>query len=490
MRKTVLILSLAFMLTGLHAQVLLKPGYYAVFFKDKKGTVAILDTPLTYLSPKAIERRQMFGIPFTEQDLPVSKVYLDSLKKYGFVIWEKSKWFNGVVLKIDDSLQLKTLDSLIEAWDFLLPDYSHLIKPKTGKPEKLVVDSQDIAYPKDTLIADIFNYGQAREQNILLKVNRLHSLGYTGENVTMALLDAGFLRVDKIPGFEHLFDGDTANGEILGYYDFVENDTTVFNTGSHGTMALSTIAAFDDQMVGTAPYAKFYLFRTEDEKSEYKIEEFNWLVAAEKADSLGVDIISSSLGYNDFDDTTMSYTYQDMNGNTALSTIAADIAASKGILVVISAGNEGSDKWYFITAPADADSVLSVGAVFRGGDFVAFFSSRGPSSDGRIKPEVAAVGVGTAVYSRKGKVTYASGTSFSAPTVAGLTACLKQAFPGKSNMEIIRALEMSGSTALHPNFNVGYGVPNGYLAYQILLHQKENKTTTASSAEENNDTTE
>ncbi len=460
------------------SQLLLKPGYYAVFFRDKQGTTASLDSPQTFLSPRAIERRKHFNIPITEQDLPVSQVYLDSLKKYGFQIWEKSKWLNGVVLKIDDSTQLALLDSLVNAWDFLLPNYNHLIVPKDSGKVHFYVDSALVArFPKDTALAPVYDYGLAEVQNNLVNIPELHSLGYQGQGVVMALLDAGFWNANKIKAFKHLFDGDTTNGEVLGYYDFVHQDTNVFDAAAHGTMALSTIAANDSgNMVGTAPKASFYLFRTEDENSEYKIEEFNWAVGAETADSLGVDEISSSLGYTTFDDSTMNYTYKDLNGNTAISTIAADIAASKGIIVVISAGNEGDNPWHFVSVPADGDSVVAVGAVISFPPYsVASFSSRGPTYDGRIKPDVAAVGLFTSVVNQRGKTTISAGTSFSGPTVAGVLACLRGAYPNIGNMDIVKALKMSGSTAFHPNFNVGYGIPNAYLAYEILKHWDEIK---------------
>ena len=463
------------------SQILLKPGYYAVFFKDKQGTAYSLDSPQTFLSQRAIEHRKIYGIPITEQDLPVSEVYVDSLKKYGFDIWLKSKWLNGVVVKIADSSQLALLDSLVRAWDFLLPDYSAMIWPKDSARSHYYVDSAFLSmFKSDTSLPDVYDYEAAEDQDTILKVNRLHSLGYAGQNVIIAMFDAGFKRANRLKAFSHLYDGKPENGEVLGVYDFVDKDSTVYSSEQHGTMALSTIAAAYRDMVGTAPRASFYLFRTEDENSEYKIEEFNWLVAAEKADSLGVDIISSSLGYTTFDDSTMNYTYKDLNGNTAISTIAADIAASKGIIVVVSAGNEGDNSWKYVSVPADADSCLAVGAVSSfSPDLIPTFSSRGPTYDGRIKPDVAAIGLFAVVVSGLGVVTLEAGTSFSAPQVAGVAACLRSAFPKMSNMAIIKAIKAGGSNALHPNNVIGYGIPDAYLSYQILKYwqsQKSNST--------------
>ncbi len=459
------------------SQVYLKPGYYAVFFKDKQGTRASLDSPQTFLSARALEHRRIYHIPVTEQDLPVSQVYIDSLKKFGFDIWLKSKWLNGVVVRLQDSSQLTLLDSLIRVWDFLLPDYSSMIWPKDSAKTHYYVDSEFLTkFKLDTPLTDVYKYEAALDQDTTLKVNRLHSLGYAGQNVVIAVFDAGFKRVNKIKAFKHLFDGRQDNGELLGVYDFVDKDSSVFGSEQHGTMALSTMAADFKDMVGTAPKASFYLFRTEDESSEYKIEEFNWLVAAETADSLGVDVISSSLGYTTFDDSLMNYSYKDLNGNTAISTIAADIAASKGKIVVISAGNEGDNSWHYLSFPADADSCLAVGAVMSYPPYpVAFFSSRGPTYDGRIKPDVAAFGFWAVVVNGLGFVNLQAGTSFSAPQVAGLAACLRSAFPEMSNMDIIKAIKAGASDALHPNFNVGYGIPNAYLSYQILKYWQRQK---------------
>ncbi len=472
MRKFFLLTLSIFFLLRVNGQMELKPGYYAVFFKDKNGTPASLDSPQTFLSQRAIERRKTQNIAFDYRDLPVSSVYLDSLKKYGLKIWSVSKWLNGAVIKIQDSSQIKLLDTLVKKWDFLLPDYSHLIVPKNYKPKPLKPVEIDSSW-YTVKIGDSLDYGKANDQNFLINIPALNAMGYTGKGVYTAVLDAGFWNANKIKVFSHLFDTVQSNGQVLGWYDYVDNDSTVFNTGSHGTMALSTIAARSKNMVGGAPDAYFYLFRTEDENTEYKIEEFNWVVAAEKADSLGVDVISTSLGYNDFDDSVSSYTYDDMNGNTAMSTIGADLAAEKGIIVVVSAGNEGDNSWFFITAPGDGDSVLTVGAVAMWGG-VASFSSRGPTSDGRIKPDVVADGLFAIVANQRGKIIASAGTSFSAPTVAGLMICLRQAFPDKKNTDLINAVKLSGSSVKHPNYNVGYGIPNGYIAYKILERQKNN----------------
>ena len=448
-------------ISGVFAQTKMAPGYYAVFFTDKQDTVFSLDAPQKYLSGKAIERRTKFNIPIDSTDLPVSPVYIDSLKKLGFQIWLKSKWLNAVVVKCDDSLQLAKLDSL----SFVKHDTNfHKPKPKTEQYAYKVKYDKGLLLDLDTL-PDKYNYGQGATQINMLNGRYLHNLGYTGKGVTIAVLDAGFYKVNEFKAFEKMRE----EGRLLGWYDFVSNDTTVFNGGEHGLAALSDMASNEKGFVGTAPEASFWLFRTENGESEYKLEEFNWVCAAEFADSVGVDVISSSLGYNTFDDTTMNYTYEDMDGNTAISTIGADYAAQKGILVIVSAGNEGGDPWKYISAPADGDSVISVGAVnFRGKP--AFFSSYGPTYDGRIKPDGSALGVFTTVIGGKGRITYLSGTSFSGPTYAGLVACLRQAHPDKSVKEIITALHMAGNKANDPEVQMGYGITDFYLAHLILTY--------------------
>jgi hypothetical protein len=220
-------------------------------------------------------------------------------------------------------------------------------------------------------------------------------------------------------------------------------------------------------LIGTSPDATIVCIRTEEVGSELRIEEDNWIAGAEYADSLGVDVINSSLGYTSFDNREMTYSYQDMDGNTARISIGADIAAKKGILVVNSAGNEGDGVWRYVGAPADADSVMAVGAVDRNRK-KANFSSFGPTRDGRIKPSVSARGYQTVVATPTYRVDSVNGTSFSSPVMAGMVTSLWQAFPNKTNMEIKNAVEQSGDLATNPNNYLGYGIPDMIKAYQIL----------------------
>ncbi|MBK8521712.1 MAG: S8 family peptidase [Chitinophagaceae bacterium] len=262
------------------------------------------------------------------------------------------------------------------------------------------------------------------------------------------------------------------NGQLLGTWDFVTGNASVNEDNSHGTSCLSTIAAnMPGVFMGTAPKTSFYLYRTEDVASEYPVEEQNWIAGMERADSLGVDISSTSLGYFTFDNPVFNYTYANMDGNTTMSAKGADLAAKKGILCVLAAGNEGQSSWHFIITPSDADSVMAVGAVSVAGN-VGGFSSYGPSSDGQIKPSVAAVGVSAVVANpTTGQPSFGSGTSYACPNMAGLTTCLWQAFPEVNNMRIISVMQESGTRASNPNDRVGYGIPDMKKAFVKLIKQ-------------------
>ncbi|MCD4735435.1 MAG: S8 family serine peptidase, partial [Bacteroidales bacterium] len=311
-----------------------------------------------------------------------------------------------------------------------------------------------------------YDYGAAYNQIHMLNGDVLHDLGFDGEGIIIAVLDAGFLNADNLSAFQSLW----SNGQILGYKDFVSpDDPHIFDSHFHGSAVLSTMGAnLPGIMVGTAPKASYWLLRSEDGDTENIIEELNWVSAAEFADSSGADIINSSLGYTVFDDPSWNHTYQDMDGNTVPITIGADIAASKGMIVVNSAGNSGSSSWFYIGAPADGDSVFSIGAVDANGN-LASFSSNGPTSDGRIKPNVCSQGEGaTYIEPWGGTVSSGNGTSFSSPIIAGVTACLWQANPQYRNLEILQAIEQSSSLYTGPNNQMGYGIPDYALANSIL----------------------
>ena len=313
-----------------------------------------------------------------------------------------------------------------------------------------------------------FDYGSAYNQIHLHQGEFLHNLGFSGEGMQLAFMDAGFYHYLSLPTFDSVRLGN----QILGTWDFVANKESVNEEHPHGMQCMSAVAAnMPGTFVGTAPKSAFYLFRTEDVGSEYPIEEQNFLAAAERADSAGVDVFSVSLGYNRFDNSIYSYVYANMDGRTTTIARAVQMASRKGILVVVAAGNEGNKSWHYITTPADADSIITVGAVNINRQ-PASFSSYGPSADNRIKPDVAAVGSSAVIANTyNGLPVYGNGTSFACPIIAGITTSLWQAFPEASNMQVIRALQLAGDHVALPDNRVGYGVPDVKKAFVWLEQQ-------------------
>ncbi|MCQ2973502.1 MAG: S8 family serine peptidase [Bacteroidales bacterium] len=445
------------------SQYKVSPNKYAIKFVDKNNSPYNLDKPSEFLSEKALQRRQKYGIDLNWYDLPVTPQYVDSLKNMGFKIHGISKWHNCVVVTVDSTCDIQLLKNV----SFV--DYDFDWRKNNPKPN---ANSETLKRPK--LKKDNFDYslklkyGNADNQTQMLNIQILHNLGYLGQGMTIAVLDAGFTKANELPVFKKMFE----ENRILGVYDFVENDYEVYDAGNHGMNVLSCIAAdLPDKMIGTAPKISAYLFKTEDENSEYLVEEFNWSFAVEKADSLGVDIIHSSLGYQDFDDDETSYTHPENNGDVSISTKAADIAVSKGIFVNVSAGNEGNDPWEKVSSPADADSCFAVGAVDNKG-IIAYFSSHGPTFDGRIKPDGCAKGYNATVQNIYGRISTASGTSFAGPIMAGCIACLMQAHPNAKVMDIVKALHLAGSIYNKPNNEYGYGITDFAIAHKILLKWK------------------
>ncbi len=426
-------------------------GKYWLELKDKLHNNYSVDNPEEFLSARAIERRQRYNIAVTESDLPVSNYYIDSLKSLGCKIVLKSRWFNAVVIQSTDTALLDTIQNI----SFV--DSLHRFSPTAKKNinTKPVENIQSVS--------DFYNYGNGYNQIHLHKGEILHNNGFRGEGMLIGIIDAGFTNVDNIEGFAHLFN----ENKIIATYDFVKQDSFVYNYHTHGTQVLSTIASYlPGDFIGTAPEANFVLLRSENGFSEYKIEEDYWIAAIEMADSIGVDVVNTSLGYNRFDDSRQDYTYEDLNGKTARISIAATMAARKGIIVVCSAGNEGANSWHYITVPADADSILTVGAVNSTGD-IASFSSRGPTSDGRTKPDIVAKGLGTTVLAYDGNVSSGSGTSFASPLMAGLVACFWQANKDKNNMEIIDIIKRYSSQYNSPDNIKGYGIPDFEEALEV-----------------------
>jgi len=434
---------------------------YIISLKDKQNNTYSLATPSAFLSQRAIDKRNRQHIPLDSTDLPVSPVYVDSITKAGNIrILYTSRWFNYVAIQTNDEQALEKIRhySFVTGTDHtgarVNPD-----KRLTKQPDTIAVSARD---------ADLSVYGKAATQIHLHEGEYLHNNKYRGENMLIAILDAGFISVDKNRAFSYL----RAHNNIAGTYDFVNTTTNVYGNNSHGAECLSILASkLPGEMTGTAPEAAYLLLRTEDNEYEQPIEENNWEAAVEYADSAGTDIISSSLGYNTFDLPFTDYTYSQFDGHTTMIARAAAMATRKGMIIVCTAGNEGDKSWKHILSPADADDILSVGAINRD-KVVTAFSGRGPTADGRIKPDVVSLGAETYFVNTSGSIASGFGTSFASPVIAGLTACLWQAFPDRSNLEIIQAIKAAGSQYNTPDNNSGYGIPNFHTAFDILLNKQ------------------
>jgi len=427
---------------------------------------------LEFLSTKSVERRLLQQIPLTESDLPVNPDYLKSIRSSGGEILYKSKWLNLIIIKVTNKASIEKISKNPFVKEIKPAD--HLYTHHASNRKNPYFDTESVKKIAVKQGADdfksgrAFDYGQSFNQSQMIAVDQLHNMGFTGRGMTIAVLDAGFNSVNTLAAFDSL----RTNAQILGTKDFVTPGNDVYNTSisTHGMMVLSIMGGnLPGQLIGTAPKASYWLLRSEDGRPdfEYVIEEYYWVNAAEYADSVGADIINSSLGYTTFLNPAEDHTYEDMDGNTTVVTIGADMAASKGILVVNSAGNSGNNEWQYIGAPADGDSVFTIGAVDPAGVY-AGFSSRGPTSDGRIKPDVTAQGVSTIVATIPSGVAGGSGTSFSSPVIAGASACLWQANPTFTNMELLNAIRMSSSQSATPDNFKGWGIPNFLLANNLL----------------------
>lgn len=463
-----LLVILVCLLAGTSCFAQTAPGKYWVRFTDKNNSPYSVSRPEEFLSWKCIGRRDRLGIGFDERDLPVNPDYIEQVLNVGDVsLHHKSKWFNAITIQTDDSLLIEA----IRALPIVLEVRSTQTPIRIPTADKAAIEATRGAQLEAYGVCDSFpEYGPSFRQIEMLNGHWLHLMGYRGSGIDIAQFDSGWNRTDILPAFERLRD----EGRIKMVKDFVWNeDSSIYALSNHGTLVLGLMAAWlPGQLIGTAPEANYYLFRTEDPTSEYPVEEDNWVAAAEFSDSLGIDVINSSLGYSLFDDPALNHTYADMDGNTTRCSIAADIAASKGIIVVNSAGNAGDDPWRFITAPSDADDILCVGAV-DADEQHAWFSSYGPSSDGQVKPTVAAMGRSAVFAAIDSTIATGNGTSFSAPIIAGLTACLKQAFPLLGQDLIRDAVVRSASLYEQPNDQLGHGLPDYYKARTLLLSTYE-----------------
>ncbi len=426
---------------------------YLILLKNKDNSPYSINKPAAFLSPKSIARRVKQNIAVTSQDLPVNPDYVTQLKATGAKVIFTSRWFNGIVVEVDVT-QLAVIKNL--------PFFKGI---ELNKPIYTTDDAGITRISNATPVTQTLeglDYGKMKNQIQILGADYFHEKNIRGENMLIGVFDNGFSRMDQLKYFSKLFE----EKRIIDTYDFVARETNVFNDGAHGTNTLSTIAAYEPgSMIGVAPKAAFALYQTENNGGESPYEEVTWLIAAEKADSLGVDIISSSLGYNYFsgkyNTKEYNYSYADMDGNTTIVSRAARFASRKGILVVNSAGNEGNNSWKYIIAPADVDSVFSVGATDYSLNY-ARFSSIGPNAIGQTKPDISAVGQGVAVGNDigTGSATTSNGTSFSAPQIAGLCALVWQAFPILTAQQVISLIKKSGHLAAKPDNFLGYGVPD------------------------------
>ncbi len=460
----IVVLLLLFTVTGKSQQT-----KHVIFFTDKNETNFSLSQPSSFLSARAVARRQKYNIPVDSSDLPVVSRYIDSVIESGNVtLIGRLRWLNAIIIQTNDAAALQKINSF------------PFVKNRTGIAIRSTAVSRmqkniEQIQPASALVqqrsqgiqADTLNYGNTSNQIKIHNGNFLHNIGARGQGMHMAFLDGGFFGYLTNP----FFDSVRIQNRILATRDFVLNETSVNEDDAHGMACFSIVAANKPgSLIGSAPYASFYLLRTEDVFSEQIIEEYNWGMGAEFADSTGVDVISSSVGYTTYDDPAFNHLYASMNGNTTIVTRYADMAAKKGMLVVNSAGNEGARSWKYMAAPADGDSVLSVGAAGSAGT-IAGFSSFGPTSDGQIKPDVVSVGQGTFLSTAIGTVGTSNGTSFSAPNIAGLATCLWQLFPEFNNYQIIETLRRSADRFTTPHEQYGYGLPDMKTATGILLAQ-------------------
>lgn len=470
MKKYLLLLSITVLLFGVASQA--QFSKYIVRFKDKAGTPFNINNPSQYLSGRSIQRRVKQNIAIDSTDLPITPRYLDSVKLAGNVtILNKSKWLNEVCIQTTDAAALAKINS----FPFVISS-SPVKRIQEGNKEitqtrnkfNEEISQTNTATQTSKTNGDVLNYGNSLAQIHIHEGEFLHNKGFKGEGMLMAIFDGGFRNYLTVTAF----DSARNNNQIVETYDFVQNETSVNEDDPHGMYCFSIIAAnWPGQLVGSCTKAKYYLYRTEDVATEFPIEEQNWAAAAERADSIGVDVFSTSLGYSTFDNPVFNHTYADMNGKITIIARANTMAARKGIISVVAAGNDGNNAWHFIATPADADSIVTTGAVNTSG-VVAGFSSYGPTSDGRVKPTVASVGQGTAIAGLNNLPTFGNGTSFATPNLAGLITCLWQAFPEFTNMQIIEAVKRSSSIYTTPNDRIGYGIPNFHKAYDDLFQQR------------------
>jgi len=441
---------------------------YRVSLSDKNNSPYSIDNPSAYLSERALAKRERFNIAITEQDFPVNPQYIQQILAVDTNIETLcvSKWMNTVTIYCPDSTKLSQISELPFVTGYIpVANYYKIetdsLPDDLGKSQNTIVSSKVGDFPVP------YDYGYGAAQIAIHNGHLLHNEGFRGDGMLIAVFDAGWNGVDTSIYFRPLFE----NGQIIGTRDLIPGRDNVFVGHSHGTIVTSTMAMqADGVLVGTAPEASYFFIRSENPVSEQLIEEDFWAQAAEIADSLGADVINSSLGYTTFPDFPQGdFTYEDVDGVTSIASRAATILGQKGVVVCISAGNEGLTEWHHIGHPCDAFDVLAVGAADTAGN-IAAFSSRGPSYDGRVKPDITSVGVNTSCIWPGDYPGWADGTSLAGPVAAGLCACLWQSLPNKSSQEIMQIIRESSSCYANPNDSLGYGIPDFFAAYQAHAH--------------------
>ena len=452
---------LVFLAVTMFAQAQVASFIYWVQFTDKNNSPYSIDNPEAYLSPRALQRRANLGISIDEYDIPVNPQYLQAVADCGAQLLNPSKWLNGVSVYVTDPAVIEAINAL----DFVqvVRDCPNDLKAQEQKERWLANEMKPSA---ESNRGTRGYYGGAEAQVKQLNVDILHEMGFDGTGVIVAVLDGGFQGTEETSCFDNMRE----EGRLLGTRDFVYGSPSVYTQSTHGTSCLSTMAAYDpNNMVGTAPKASYYLIHTEDADNESLVEEYNWVSGAEYADSLGVDVCSTSLGYIGFDMSQWDHPFEHFDGQTAPMSIGAEIAASRGMICMNAAGNEGGGTCT-LGIPADAEHIVTVGAVDANGHR-ASFSSVGPTYDGRIKPDVMAMGEGTYVASGYGDwwpYYNGNGTSFATPVLAGAVACLRQALPYSSVQEICEAIHACGDRSDNPDNQYGYGIPDFSLALELL----------------------
>ncbi len=451
-RKIIALSIFLFAFIAMEAQV--SQNRYLVYFSSKENTPYSISQPSAFLSDRAIVRRQNQDIAIDSKDLPIDPANIQMVRDLGAItVLAQVKWFNAILI---ESTDFTALQALLQTDGIDRLEVSTVIPTQPGM--------EAVFWQKPTLKKADSDYGPSLNQIEMLNGVELHNDGFAGQGKWIAVMDGGFSNTNTAAAFETL----RAENRILHTENFVDGNADVYQRSGHGSYVLSTMAGLQvDSLIGTAPQASYGLFITEDVGQERRIEEAFYAVGLAYADSAGYDIVNTSLGYTQFDVIEDNYTYSDMDGNTALITNASDVAASRGMLMVSSAGNLGNQPWFHIGAPADGDSVLAIGSV-DSQEIVSPFSSRGPSFDGRVKPNVMAQGSAAVLSDLESGIFTANGTSFAAPIVSGLAACLWQAHPAATSMQVHRAIEMSAHLFEMPNDSMGFGIPDFEIARQIL----------------------